>query len=57
MTERKNPSQGGSYLRNPDGSLVRREFTIQPGEPGHGEEGEQPARQGGVTPPLRKGKE
>ena len=27
------PHQGGSYVRTKDGSLVREEFTRQPGEP------------------------
>jgi hypothetical protein len=30
-----NPSQGGSYRRNPDGSLERVEATAQLGSPDH----------------------
>lgn len=30
------PQEGGSYVREKDGSLRRVERTIQPGEPGHG---------------------
>ena len=34
----KHPQAGGSYVREPTGKLVRKEGTIQLGEPGHGQE-------------------
>ena len=32
------PSAGGSYIRQPDGTLVREEYTRQPFDPDHGRE-------------------
>ncbi len=34
MTDER-PNQGGSYVRNPDGTVTRQEFTRQIGDPDH----------------------